>query len=124
MMLMPENYVEMNASDASTLGIESGDLVTLTSPSNTSGIQGRAKVTQGLRPGVIAVSHSYGHWQNGAAAYTLDGVAQDYDASRGRGIQANLVMRLDSTLGDVSLQDKIGGSCSFYDTWVNVTKVG
>lgn len=123
MMLQPENFVELNATDASSLGVVTGDEVRVTSPSNTSGITGKARVTEGLRPGVVAISHHYGHWQNSSTPHMVDGIEQGYDATRGKGLQPTLVMRLDSTLGNVSLQDKIGGSCSFYDTWVNVAKV-
>lgn len=123
MMLQPENFVELNATDAASLGVVTGDQVRVTSPSNTTGIVGKANVTEGLRPGVVAVSHHFGHWQNGSVPHMVDGIESGYDASRGKGIQPNLVMRLDSALGDVSLQDKIGASCSFYDTWVNISRV-
>ncbi|RJP18914.1 MAG: molybdopterin oxidoreductase [Candidatus Abyssobacteria bacterium SURF_5] len=123
-VLMPENYVEMNASDAGSLGIETGDMVKVSSISNSVGIKGKAKVTQGMRPGVAAISQSYGHWQlNSRPTVTIDGMLQDYDAGRGKGLQGNQVLRLDPVLGNVTLQDKIGGSASFYNSRVRIEKI-
>ncbi|OGW16596.1 MAG: hypothetical protein A3G93_14305 [Nitrospinae bacterium RIFCSPLOWO2_12_FULL_45_22] len=123
MLLAPENYVEINSTDAKSLGISTGDKVRVTSASNTTGIVGYAKVMEGIRPGVVAISHHYGHWELGSRPHIIDGAETEYDASRGAGLQANLVMRLDAKLGNVSLQSKVGGSCSFYDTKVKVEKV-
>lgn len=122
MGIEPENFVEINSGDARVLGVETGDIVRVSSVSNPTGIVGKAKVVEGLRPGVIAISHHYGHWQNGATVWYENGSANDYDSSRGTGLSPNQVMRLDPVLGNVSLQDKIGGSCSFYDTWVKVER--
>ncbi len=123
MLIRPENFVEMNTSDARFLGVETGDLVKVTSPSNSQGIIGKAKVTEGVRPSVVAIAHSYGHWELGSKPREEDGIDQDFDPSRGAGIQPTVVMRLDPYVGNVTLQDKIGGSASFYDTRVNIEKV-
>lgn len=123
----PENFVELNASDAASLGLRTGDRARVSSASNPTGLIGRVKVTEGLRPGVVAISHHFGHWQQNAAAWSESGVVQPTDPTRALGIQPNLVMRYDDGLADagatpVTLQDKIGGSCSFYDTRVRVEK--
>lgn len=123
MLIRPENFVEMNTSDARFLGVETGDPVKVTSPSNSQGIIGKAKVTEGIRPGVVAIAHSYGHWELGSRPREEDGIDQDFDPSRGAGIQPNVIMRLDPYVGNVTLQDKIGGSASFYDTRVNIERV-
>lgn len=123
MALAPENFVELARADADALGVAGGDLVRISSASHTAGIVGRARVTEGLRPGVIAVSHHFGHWELGSRATIIDGVPQPYDPSRGAGIQPCLVMRRDDALGNVPLQSKIGGSVSFSDTQVRVEKV-
>ena len=123
MALWPENFVDLSSADAAALQVQTGNRVRLTSPSNTVGIIGKARVTEGIRPGVVAVSHSYGHWGIGARPVVIDGVGQPYDPSRGAGIMPNLVMRLDDALGNVPLQSKIGGSVSFFDTRVQVEKV-
>jgi anaerobic selenocysteine-containing dehydrogenase len=119
----PENFIEINAQDAATLGVETYDQVRVSSPSYTSGVIGRAKVTEALRPGVVAISHSFGHWQLGSRPWYEDSVIQSSDSTRSLGVQPNVLMQLDPYLGDVTLQDKIGCSASFYDTWVKIEKV-
>lgn len=122
MLMIPENPVEMSAADAVTLGIVTGDRVKITSLTNPTGITGRALVTERLKPGVIAVSHHYGHWEQSSRPMVVDGVATGYDESRGAGIQPNLIMRADKRYTNVSLQEPLGASCSFFDTWVKVVK--
>ncbi len=119
----PENFIEINTQDAATLGIETYDQVRVSSPSYTSGVIGRAKVTEALRPGVVAISHSFGHWQLGSSPWYEDSVIQSSDSTRTLGVQPTVLMQLDPYLGDVTLQDKIGCSASFYDTWVKIEKV-
>lgn len=123
MEILDENFVEMNADDARKLGIKSGDLVKVVSATNTEGVIGKASLREGLRPGVINISNSYGHWQYGSKPYHVDGKSSGSAPWIGKGVSANPVMRLDPVLGDVTLQDPIGGSASFYDTKVNVIKV-
>lgn len=121
MMLMPENFLEMNSGDGRLLGLENGDTVRIQGPSGGI-ISGKVKLTQGMKPGVVAIANSYGHWELGSRPYKIDGETQAYDATRGAGLHCNTLMRLDPNLGDVCLQDKVGGSASFYDTRVRVEK--
>jgi anaerobic selenocysteine-containing dehydrogenase len=123
MALYPENFVDMSSADAAAMGVETGDKVLVSSPSSPAGIVGKAWVTEGLRPGVVAISHHFGHWELGSRAVEIDGVAQSFDPSRGAGLQPTLIMRRDATLGNVALQSKVGGSVSFYDTRVKIEKV-
>jgi anaerobic selenocysteine-containing dehydrogenase len=123
MLSIPENPVEIAASDAEQLGIETGDAVRVSSASNTEGITGKALVTQRLKPGVIAISHHYGHWEQHARAHVINGESVGHDPSRGAGLQPTQIMRTDDMYSNVSLQEPIGGSCSFYDTWVKVEKI-
>jgi anaerobic selenocysteine-containing dehydrogenase len=123
MLMSPENYVEISAADASRLGVQTGDPVRVTSVSNTAGIVGKAKVTQGLKPGVVAISHHFGHWEQGSRAHTVDGKQTGFDPSRAAGIHPGTVMRRDKRSTSVPLQDPIGASCAFYDTSVQITKV-
>ncbi len=123
MLMIPENPVEISAQDAAALGVETGDRVKVTSASNLEGIVGRAKVTQGLKPGVVAISHHYGHWESHSRPIEIDGSTTGHDPSRGAGIQPTQIMRTDNRYPNVSLQEPIAGSCSFYDTWVKVKKV-
>ncbi|MBI2528411.1 MAG: molybdopterin-dependent oxidoreductase [Candidatus Rokubacteria bacterium] len=125
MIIQPENYAEINAGDARRLGIHDGDLVRLTSATSPEGVVGKAKVTEGLKPGVIAVSHHFGHWELGSRPCVVDGVAHPADPSRGTGLTVNPIMRLDQFKDRVlntSIQDKVGGSVSFSDTRVKLVK--
>ncbi len=125
MIIQPENFVEINASDAKRLGIRDGEKVRLISPTSPGGAVGKAKVTEGLRPGVIAVSGHFGHWELASKPCVVDGVVQGTDPSRGTGLSPNPIMRLDQFRGKVlntSLQDKVGGSVSFSDSRVKLVK--
>ena len=121
--IQPENFVEISRIDANARGINSGDFVLLKSEENPVGIIALAKVTECLCPGVVAVSHHFGHWEMSSKPSTIDNAQTPYDASRGKGITVNPLMRRDPLLGNVTLQDKIGGSASFYDTCVQVVKI-
>jgi len=123
MLMSPENYVEISAADGSRLGVQTGDPVRVTSVSNTAGIVGKAKVIQGLKPGVVAISHHFGHWEQSSRAHTVDGVQTGFEPSRAAGIHPGTVMRRDKRSTNVPLQDPIGASCAFYDTSVQITKV-
>jgi tetrathionate reductase subunit A len=123
MLMVPENPVEISETDAATMSVETGDRVRVTSASNDQGIVGKARVTQGLKPGVVAISHHYGHWEQHSRPIIVDGFTMGHDSSRGAGVQPTQIMRTDDQYPNVSLQEPIGGSCSFYDTWVKVTKV-
>jgi anaerobic selenocysteine-containing dehydrogenase len=128
MLMIPENPVEISALDAAALRVVTGDRVKVSSASNRKGIVGRARVTQGLKPGVVAISHHYGHWESHSRPIEISNdpdmgnFTMGHDPSRGAGIQPNLIMRTDKQYPNVSLQEPIAGSCSFYDTWVKVKK--
>jgi anaerobic selenocysteine-containing dehydrogenase len=128
MLMIPENPVEISALDAAALRVVTGDRVKVSSASNRKGIVGRARVTQGLKPGVVAISHHYGHWESHSRPIEISNdpdmgnFTMGHDPSRGAGIQPNLIMRTDKQYRNVSLQEPIAGSCSFYDTWVKVKK--
>jgi tetrathionate reductase subunit A len=81
------------------------------------------RVTEGVRPGVVAVSHHFGHWAYGASDVVVDGERIRGDARRGRGIAVNALMRLDDHLRTSALTDPIGGSVSFSDTRVDLRRV-
>ncbi len=118
-----ENFVEINSIDAAARGIQTGDEVLVASASQPDGAVGRALVTETVRPGVIAVAHSFGHWEMSSKSYTVDGTATDHDPTRAAGIGANPIMRTDPSLPNVSLQDKVGGSVAYFNTRVEVTKL-
>jgi anaerobic selenocysteine-containing dehydrogenase len=132
--LAPENFILMNKRDADELKIRNGDFVKLVSASNPEGIWdlrngtkipmiGKAKVIQGIRPGVLAYSLGHGRWGNGAQSVEIDSIKIPADERRSKGIHANAALRLDPHLGNVCLEDLVGASAVFYDTKVKLIKV-
>ncbi len=132
--VMPQNHVEIAAADAKRLNIKDGDLVKVVSASNPEGVWnfghgksrpmvGRAKVLEGLRPGVVAFALGFGHWANGASDMIIDGVNMPGDPRRAAGIHGNAAMRTDPVLKNTCLTDTVGGSAVFYQTLVKIVKV-
>jgi tetrathionate reductase subunit A len=130
----PENFVEIAKTDASRLGLSSGDKVKVVSATNTEGVWnlghgrqipmiGKVKVIQGIRPGVIAFSLGHGHWAYGAGSVVIDGVAIPADPRRATGFHANAAMRIDPVLKNTTLCDTVGGSAVFYNSQVKLIKV-
>jgi anaerobic selenocysteine-containing dehydrogenase len=133
--VVPEGYLAMNSQDAKKLGIKDGDTVRITSSSNPKGvydlkngrehpIEGKVKVIEGIRPGVVAFPLGFGHWASGAVDVEIDGKVIKGDARRAVPLMANGAMQLDPVLGNVTLSDLAGGSAVFYDSKVKVEKVG
>lgn len=132
--LLYENAVVMNRVDAKRLGLASGDRVRVASATNPEGaydlgggdiryVEGKVKVIEGIRPGVVAISAHFGHWAYGSQDVQVDGERVAGDPERARGMLPNPVMLEDTVVGNVCLTDPIGGSASFYDTYVSVTRV-
>lgn len=96
-----ENSVEIHPEDAARLGIADGELVEVRSESGA--IRIKAKVTAGIAPGVVGISHHFGHTQYGTTA-------------RGRGANPNWVI--------TCFEDRLGGMVAYNDTLVAVEKVG
>lgn len=131
----PDNPILINRSDAESRGLNEGDRVRVVSPTNPEGIwdlqpyapalpvEGSIKITEGLRPGTIAISFHQGHWAYGARTVIIDEVPVPGDPRRARGVCPNGVMLLDKYNRHTSLTDPIGGSSSFSDTPVNLIKV-
>jgi anaerobic selenocysteine-containing dehydrogenase len=124
----------MNKKDAERLGIKDYDVVKIVSASNPEGvwdlmngekieIKGSVKVIQGIRPGTIAVSWSYGHWAYGANDIIVNGKKIKGDPRRKTGLCANALLAVDPVLKNTCLEDMIGGSSSFFDTKVKVIKI-
>ncbi|KJS47998.1 molybdopterin dinucleotide binding domain-containing protein [Desulfosporosinus sp. BICA1-9] len=132
--LQSQNFVQISRHDAERLGLKNGDKVRVKSKSNPEGVQdlgngqqryveGDIKVMEGIRPGVVAVSTGYGHWAYGSSDVVVDGMVIKGDPRRAKGIHINPILRLDDNLRGTPLSEPIGGSASFYDTWVNLQKV-
>ncbi|RMI13117.1 MAG: molybdopterin oxidoreductase, partial [Calditrichaeota bacterium] len=133
-IVLPENHILLNPRTARELGLSDGQVVRVTSATNPEGlwdlkngrripVQGKVRLIQGIRPGVVAISWHFGHWGYGASDMLLDGQRIPGDTPRRRGLCANAVCRLDTPLKNVTLQDLIGGSASFYDTRVRLIPV-
>ena len=132
--VVPENRVRMNPRDMAALGLKDGDLVRFSSRSNPDGtievvagkpevIVGKVQAVEGVRPGTVQVSWSYGHWAYGAREVRVDGQLIPGDARRATGLCTNALLALDQATKTTCLTDPIGGSASFYDTRVKVLKV-
>lgn len=132
--LRPENAVLMNRLDAEKLGVHNGDRVRLGSATNPDGafdlgngevrhVEGKVKVLEGMRPGVVAVSWHFGHWASGSRDAIVNGKIVKGDPKRARGLCTNPILLEDKTVENVCLTDPIGGSASFYDTHVKITPV-
>jgi len=132
--VVPEGYLLINSQDARKLGINDGDMIRVSSSSNPEGeydlqngkkhpMVGKAKVTEGIRPGVVAFPFSFGHWSSGAQDVEIDGTVVKGDARRAVPLAANGAMQLDPVLGNTGLSDLAGGSAVFYDSMVKIEKV-
>lgn len=79
MEICPENWVEINTADAARYGIEDDGHAVIESPKASITI--RAKVVEGILPGVICVRHGqgFGHWAMGEVA-------------KGKGAHSNVLM--------------------------------
>lgn len=130
--IQPENTIDLSRADADRLGLKEGDRIKLVSASNPTGIwdykngskqecAGKLRVLEGLRPGVVAVAASFGHWFYGARDIEVDGHVIQGDPRRGRGLNPNVVMRVDPYLKDICPSDLVGTNAS-YLTKVNVVR--
>jgi tetrathionate reductase subunit A len=132
--IVNEGYVLMNTVDAAKLGIRHDEMVHVTSASNPEGVwnvkggrkipmKGKAYVTEGIRPGVVAFPLGFGHWASGSADITINGKDIKGDKRRTVPLHLNAAMRIDPVTKNVTLSDLVGGSAVFYDSKVKVTKV-
>ena len=133
MALMPENFVYLNARDAKRMGLDDYDMVRLEGPwfngtfnlasGETVTVQGKVKVIQGIRPGAVAVSWSFGHWAYGAKDMTINGQLVKGEPARAKGLVPNPAMAVDGYLKDVCLTDPIAGDSAFGGSRIKLVKV-
>ncbi len=127
--LLPENYLEVNKADGEALGLKTGDMVRVTSATNSEGAVVPVYLTNMVRPGVVTFAHSFGHTQYGAAKRVEGDKTIKGDSHKAGGFNLNTVMRLDTSYADnegvgaITLTDPIGGSAVFYDSMVKLEKV-
>lgn len=84
---------------------------------------GKVVFTQTMRPGVTSFALGFGHWPTGAADTIVDGHLIKGETRRPAGIHANAAMRKDPALKNTCMVDPVGGSVSFYDTYVSLVQV-
>jgi len=126
--MSPEGFVDMNPRDAARLGLTAGDMVRVRSGTYPKGITGgRLRLLPGIRPGVIAFPHGYGHWCYASGTWQIDGETITGDASHNAPVRLNAVMRLDPSLAapdgwTTGLADPVAGGQAYYETRVAVEK--
>ncbi len=129
--LMPENGILINPTDVRRLGLHDGQQVKVVSATNPDGeydlgngrrhpMIGKVSATQTMRPGVVSFALGFGHWATGSNDVTIDGVLIRGEERRKAGVHANAAMWTDPAVKNTCLFDPIGGSVSFYDTWVRL----
>ena len=94
-----ENVVEVYVETASALGFGDGNMVWVESPFNR--IKARARVFEGVYPGVVAISRGQGHYAYGRWA-------------KGIGVNPNEIVGVD--------YDHLSGQAAFFNTRVRVYK--
>ncbi len=95
-----ENYILINTKTAEDMGVKNDQQLVI--ESRLGKAQGKARLSQGIRPDVVAVSYHYGHWSSGFP-----------DAAK-KGIWINPVLELHP--------DVLAGMNSFNDTKCKVYK--
>ncbi|MEW6531765.1 MAG: molybdopterin-dependent oxidoreductase [Thermodesulfobacteriota bacterium] len=84
--VLPENRLMINPQDARRLGIKDLDRIVIESLDQKTRVQGKAQVTPGIRPGVVAIANGFGYTQSGAQVRTIDGTPSTADKTRAAGI--------------------------------------
>ena len=131
--IMPENTIDLNSKTALEMGFKDGDMAKLVSADNQDGnwdlgpsgkkpMTGKIRVVEGLRPGVVNVSWSFGHWAYGSRDIMVDGKVIKGETARESGLCPNAAMTVDTGLKNSTLEDLIGGSAVFYDSFVGLVK--
>jgi thiosulfate reductase/polysulfide reductase chain A len=117
--LYHDNPAWINPKTAASLGIKSGDKIKV--KSGIGEITTTAKVTGGIIPGVVAISHHVGHWEYGRyASGKKSPVGNDEDADlkllwwKTHGTHPNWII--------ASSPDAINGQQRWMDTVVKVAK--
>ena len=122
---------------------ENGDAIEISS--STGIARGHVKVTEGIRPGVVGSSYSFGHQGSRAYPIVVDGITYDaapdylvesrvkdgeipghqetgFAGGRNRGFRHNALLPDDVLEGGGGLMDRIGGGAAQLDLWVEIKK--
>jgi len=81
------NFAEMNRRTAQDLGIKDGDMVWVESPFDK--IKAKARVFEGIHPGLVSIAsgqghHAYGKWAKGIGVNPNEIIGVDYDRLSGQ----------------------------------------
>ena len=97
--IQDDNHLLVNPLTAKSLGLETGDLAVV--ESRRGSLEVVARLTEGIRPDTVAISHHFGH-----TAYARDCI--------GKGVNANSILSGET--------DPLGGNVTFNDSSVRVRK--
>ena len=91
------NLAEINSQTARWLGIKDGEMVWVESPFG--GIKVKARVIEGILPGVVSIASGQGHYYNGRWANNIgvnpnDIIGVDYDRLSGQPAFLNTRVRV------------------------------
>ncbi len=134
--LLPEPCLSIHEIDARKLGLKDDEMVLIFSRHQPKPLRVRIKITQGIRPGCVAISHHYGHTQHGAQSLTVKRAEEVFlggakvvsgdklipDLRRAAGLGVNRLSRLDESLFHLPLIDLLGGIPDFSNTKVKIQK--
>ena len=84
---------------------------------------GKTVLTQTVMPGVVTFALGFGHWATGASDVTIDGHVIKGEERRASGLHANAAMWTDPNIPNTCMFDPVGGSVSFYDTYVSLLPI-
>lgn len=107
--LHPENAAGVSAEDAARLGIRTGDRIRIATP--TGSVTATAQVRHGVREGVIAVEHGFGHKELGARPHRIGDRMQPHDPGIAAGFALNDLGLVDPTRSSAAVfVDPIAGT--------------
>lgn len=89
-------FVTMHIEDAKKLDIKHGDLIEIQTPQGAKE-RTRIMVGEGVKQGVIAIEHGWGHSEHGARDYTIDDEVVPASHVIGKGININNLSLVDYT---------------------------
>jgi tetrathionate reductase subunit A len=90
-----ENPVYMHAKDALKLGIKTGDLFTITTPSSS--IKAFAMIVDGIQIGTLGFEHGFGHKELGERAHWIGDKQQPVKMKSHQGVNINDIGLIDPT---------------------------
>ena len=133
----PDFSLKLHPHDAAILGLKDGDKVRVSSPSTKKSFITTVKVTELVRPGVVAYSHHFGHWQHGASSLYVENGEKVFlggkkvvrngwllpDKKRAVGIPVNALTYLDPNFYNLPLLETFSGIPDFSSTKVKIEKL-